>query len=115
MTYTTVGRPAQRVSQRAFLRLLTRASRTSSKRPRCGTWTSGRPSHRPSSRIARLPGAYHRMRFARADGGAIEIDTTRPELLPACVALVAHPDDARFQPLFGTEVADAAVQGAACR
>ena len=32
------------------------------------------------------------------------IDTTRPELLAACVALVAHPDDARYQPLFGTTV-----------
>ena len=30
------------------------------------------------------------------------IETTRPELLPACVALVAHPDDERYQPLFGT-------------
>ena len=32
------------------------------------------------------------------------IETTRPELLPACVALVAHPDDERYQPLFGTTV-----------
>ena len=39
---------------------------------------------------------------ARTSG--VEIETTRPELLPACVALVAHPDDARYQPLFGTEV-----------
>jgi valyl-tRNA synthetase len=38
------------------------------------------------------------------DGGAVEIETTRPELIPACVALVAHPDDERYQPLFGTEV-----------
>ncbi len=36
--------------------------------------------------------------------GCVEIDTTRPELIPACVALVAHPDDARYQSLFGTEV-----------
>ena len=42
---------------------------------------------------------------AGADGGEpVEIETTRPELLPACVALVAHPDDERYQPLFGTEV-----------
>ena len=34
----------------------------------------------------------------------VEIDTTRPELIPACVALVAHPDDERYKPLFGTEV-----------
>ena len=28
----------------------------------------------------------------------------RPELLAACVALVAHPDDSRYRPLFGTTV-----------
>ena len=54
------------------------------------------------------PGAYHRIRFCAAAGTAtwqpIEIETTRPELMPACVALVAHPDDERYQPLFGTEV-----------
>ena len=32
------------------------------------------------------------------------IETTRPELIPACVALVAHPEDARYQPLFGQQV-----------
>ena len=31
----------------------------------------------------------------------LEIETTRPELIPACVALVAHPDDARFRNRFG--------------
>ena len=34
----------------------------------------------------------------------MEIETTRPELIPACVALVAHPDDERYKPLFGTNV-----------
>jgi valyl-tRNA synthetase len=51
-----------------------------------------------------MPGAYHRVRFAREDAGFVEIDTTRPELLPSCVALVAHPDDARYRPLFGSHV-----------
>jgi len=51
------------------------------------------------------PGAYHRIRFARADeNGYVEIETTRPELIPACVALVAHPDDERYKPLFGRDV-----------
>ena len=49
------------------------------------------------------PGAYHRVAFHGADG-PVYIETTRPELLPACVALVAHPDDERYQPLFGTTV-----------
>ena len=51
-----------------------------------------------------MPGAYHRIPFHRADGEPVFIETTRPELIPACVALVAHPDDERYQPLFGTTV-----------
>src|SRR5262249_19874595 len=54
-----------------------------------------------------VPGAYHRLRFLRTDGPSagepLIIETTRPELLAACVAVVAHPDDARYQPLFGTD------------
>lgn len=45
------------------------------------------------------------MAFARSDGqGDVVIDTTRPVLLAACVALVAHPDDDRYKPLFGQTV-----------
>jgi valyl-tRNA synthetase len=50
------------------------------------------------------PGAYHRIHFPRPGGSPVAIETTRPELIPACVALVAHPDDERYRPLFGTEV-----------
>jgi valyl-tRNA synthetase len=49
-------------------------------------------------------GAWHRIAFHGPDGRPVYIETTRPELLPACVALVAHPDDERYQPLFGTTV-----------
>ncbi|GAB4580804.1 MAG: valine--tRNA ligase [Anaerolineales bacterium] len=35
---------------------------------------------------------------------AVQIATTRPELLPACVAVFVHPDDARFRTLIGREV-----------
>ncbi len=52
-----------------------------------------------------LPGAYHRIGFPYSDGtGAVHIETTRPELLAACVALVAHPDDERYQQHFGSTV-----------
>jgi len=36
--------------------------------------------------------------------GHVLIETTRPEMLAACVALVAHPDDERYRPLFGAAV-----------
>jgi valyl-tRNA synthetase len=51
------------------------------------------------------PGNYHRVAFQKADGsGPIDIETTRPEMLASCVALVAHPEDPRYQSLFGTKV-----------
>ena len=53
------------------------------------------------ARRSRAAGRVPSHPLRRADGGSVEIETTRPELIPACVALVAHPDDARYQPLFG--------------
>ena len=51
------------------------------------------------------PGAYSPAGLPRAGGRrACSIDTTRPELLPACVAVVAHPDDARYAGLVGSTV-----------
>ncbi|MCZ7631540.1 MAG: valine--tRNA ligase [Microthrixaceae bacterium] len=46
------------------------------------------------------------VRAGESDDGVepVVIDTTRPELVVSCVALVAHPDDERYQPLFGSSV-----------
>ncbi len=103
-TYATIGARAQKVSQTAFLRLLARGAAYQIEAP-----TLWDVDFRTAVAQAELedrdqPGAYHRLRFARPDGGSVEIETTRPELVPACVALVAHPDDERYTPLFGTEV-----------
>ena len=49
-------------------------------------------------------GAWYRIAFARAGGEPVIVATTRPELLPACVALVVHPADERHAPLAGTTV-----------
>lgn len=47
---------------------------------------------------------FYRIRF-RTDNGAdtFTIATTRPELLPACVGVAAHPDDTRYRHLFGRQ------------
>ena len=62
------------------------------------------------ARGPRLPGRLPPRRVPPADGEPVYIETTRPELLPACVALIAHPDDERYQHLFGTTVTLAAVR-----
>ncbi|MEZ5317608.1 MAG: valine--tRNA ligase [Vicinamibacterales bacterium] len=104
LTYATIGRDARRVSQLAFLRLLARGQAYQLEAPTLWDVDFRTAVAQAELEDREMPGAYHKIRFARPGGGAVEIDTTRPELLPACVALVAHPDDARYQPLFGTEV-----------
>ena len=108
MTYATIARRAQRVSQLAFLHLLRRGLAYQVEAPTLWDVDFKTAVAQAELEDREMPGAYHRIKFARpgkVDGApAIEIETTRPELIPACVALVAHPDDERYQPLFGHEV-----------
>ena len=107
MTYATIGRRAQQLSQLAFLRLLERGLAYQLEAPTLWDVDFRTAVAQAELEDREQPGAYHRIRFASTAAGTaayVEIDTTRPELIPACVALVAHPDDPRYQPLFGTEV-----------
>ena len=104
MTYATIAKPAQRVSQMMFLRLQKRGLAYQLEAPTLWDVDFKTAVAQAELEDREQPGAYHRVRFAGAAGGGVEIETTRPELLPACVALVAHPDDARYQPLFGQQV-----------
>jgi valyl-tRNA synthetase len=47
---------------------------------------------------------YVTMPFSLQNGGSVSISTTRPELLPACVAVFVHPEDARYTGLAGQTV-----------
>ncbi|HEY7022266.1 MAG TPA: valine--tRNA ligase [Ktedonobacterales bacterium] len=44
---------------------------------------------------------YYTLAFALEDGATLPIATTRPELLPACVAIFVHPEDERYRGLIG--------------
>ncbi|HET9358295.1 MAG TPA: class I tRNA ligase family protein, partial [Vicinamibacterales bacterium] len=94
-TYATIDTRAQRVSQAAFLRLLHRGVAYQLEAPTLWDVDFRTAVAQAELEDREQPGAYHRIRFARTEGGFVEIDTTRPELIPACVALVAHPDDER--------------------
>ncbi len=107
MTYATIGRRAQRLSQLSFLRLVGRGFAYQLEAPTLWDVDFRTAVAQAELEDREQPGAYHRIRFAKSGSGGtgfVEIDTTRPELIPACVALVAHPDDPRYQPLFDTEV-----------
>ena len=105
MTYATIDKRALRVSQLAFLRLLNRDLAYQLEAPTLWDVDFRTAVAQAELEDREQPGAYHRIRFARADGeGYVHVETTRPELIPACVALVAHPDDERYKPLFDREV-----------
>jgi len=105
MTYTTIGERARRASQRAFLRMLARGEAYQSEAPTLWDVDFRMAVSQAELEDRELPGAYHGVRFAGTGGEPdIVIETTRPELIPACVALVAHPEDERYSPRFDHEV-----------
>jgi valyl-tRNA synthetase len=102
-TYQTISPDAQAVSQRAFLNNLSRGEAYQAMAPTLWDVTFRTAVAQAELEDRDQPGAYHRIGFDGPEG-KIFIETTRPELIPACVALVAHPDDERYQKFFGKSV-----------
>ncbi|NMR19623.1 valine--tRNA ligase [Cellulomonas fimi] len=114
--YQTISAESRAVAQQAFLRNLARGEAYQAEAP--GLWdvTFQTAVAQAELEARDYPGAFHRVAFHPASGTAggdgaaggaaapVVIETTRPELIPAVVALVAHPDDERYQHLFGTTV-----------
>jgi valyl-tRNA synthetase len=101
--YTTIGDDSRATSQRAFLRNLARDEAYLQESPTLWDVTFQTAVAQAELEAREYPGHYYRVAFHGA-AGPIHIETTRPELIPAVVALIAHPDDERYQPLFGSTV-----------
>lgn len=101
--YRTIDNRSRAVAQQAFLRNLARGEAYSAEAP--GLWdvTFQTAVAQAELEARDYPGAYHRVAF-HGPQGPVHVETTRPELIPAVVALIAHPDDERYQPLFGSTV-----------
>jgi len=102
--YTTISPESQRIAQLAFLRNHARGEAYLSDAPTLWDVTFSTAVAQAELEARDYPGAYHRLGFHRPNGEDVFIETTRPELLAACCALIAHPDDERYQHLFGTTV-----------
>jgi valyl-tRNA synthetase len=104
LTYATIDDHARRVAQRAFLRNLRRGEAYASEAPTLWDVDFQTAVAQAETEDREIAGAYHRVAFTRPGGAPVVVETTRPELIPSCVALVAHPDDDRYRSLVGTEV-----------
>lgn len=104
-TYRTISDDTIRTSQLAFLRNLQRGEAYQALAPTLWDIDFRSAIAQAELEDREQQAAYHRLAFHKSDGsGDIHIETTRPELLAACVALVANPGDERYQPYFGQTV-----------
>ena len=104
-TYRTISDDTIRTSQLAFLRNLERGEAYQALAPTLWDIDFRSAIAQAELEDREQQASYHRLAFHKTDGsGDIHIETTRPELLAACVALVANPDDERYQPYFGKTV-----------
>jgi valyl-tRNA synthetase len=103
-TYRTIDDAARRTSQWSFLDLYRRGLAYRQTAP--VIWC---PECRTAIAQAELDdldreSTFYTLGFRLPSGATLPIATTRPELLPACVAVFVHPDDARYASLVGQHV-----------
>ena len=103
ISYRTIDEHSRATSQQAFLRNVQRGEAYQSEAP--GLWdiTFQTAVAQAELEARDYPGHYHRVAFHGPEG-PVHIETTRPELIPSVVALIAHPDDERYAALFGSTV-----------
>ena len=112
-SYRTIDETSRAISQRGFLHNLARGEAYPAEAPTLWDVTFRTAVAQAELEDREIDGAYYRIAFGAGDGTVVPVATTRPALLPACVALVARPGDARYagliggtvrSPLFGVEV-----------
>ncbi len=101
--YTTISDDSVKVAQLGFLRNRQRGEAYLSEAPTMWDVTFQTAVAQAELEARDYPGHFHRVAF-HAPAGPVHIETTRPELIAACVALIAHPDDERYAGLAGQTV-----------
>ncbi|NUT35025.1 MAG: valine--tRNA ligase [Hamadaea sp.] len=100
LNYQTIGDRARAEAQRAFLGNVRRGEAYLAEAPALWDVTFQTAVAQAEVEFRDADGVFHDLVFAGPQG-PLTVSTTRPELLPACVALVGHPGDERYQPLYG--------------
>lgn len=102
LEYATIDEHCRRTSQTSFLELLEKGEMHQAEMPVMWDVDFQTAIAQAEVEDREMPSAYHHLRFGiEGSDEHIVIATTRPELLAACVAVLAHPDDERYKHLMG--------------
>ena len=98
--YETINGHSQKISQASFIDLVKKGYVYNKFSP--SLWDIGFQTAVAQAEVEdrEVDGFFYDIEFNTSDGEKFTISTTRPELLPACIAIVAHPSDQRFKHLF---------------
>ena len=102
-SYSTIDKDSMRVSQAAFLDLYEKGHIHRHVSPVAWSVKSQTAVAQAEFENIEKQSLFNDIAFSDANGNELIIATTRPELIPACVALAAHPDDERYAKLKGTK------------
>jgi len=100
-TYRTIDEDSRRIAQLSFLKLYQKGLVYRQEAPTI--WCPECSTAVAQAELDDLEeqSEFITIHFRLENGDNLQIATTRPELLPACVAIFVHPDDIRFQGLIG--------------
>lgn len=113
MTYTTIGEVSQKISQKGFLNMIDRGAAYHSLAPTMFDVDFQTAVAQAEIEDREKGGKFYKIAFpfydettgkAKADGSYLTIETTRPELIAADVAVVVNPSDDRYKHLIGQKV-----------
>jgi len=100
LTYRTIDDLCCRIAQRSFLDLYRKGRVYRRREPVIWCTECGTAIAQAELEAKELESVFSDVVFT-VDGKPLVIATTRPELLPACVAVFVHPNDARHRALIG--------------
>jgi valyl-tRNA synthetase len=103
LSYSTINPHCQKTAQKSFLDLFEKGFIERREEPIIWCLHCQTSIAQADVETQELASALHDIAFKTPNGQDLIISTTRPELIPACVALFVHPEDERYQNLIGKE------------
>ncbi len=102
--YSTISSEVQALSQKSFIELYKKGYVYRKEEPALYCTACRTSVAQAELEDVEKETFFSKILFYTQYGQALEVATTRPELLASCVTVFCHPDDSRYQHLIGKEI-----------